>query len=260
MCLRTESTNKPPFMKSEIETGIGVLTYQARHRKTYDTLCLLKSSGYQDVTVYALPYGYEKKFKPLYQHRPESSIDYPNLEEICDSFQYQLVLTDNIEAIPIEETKPLLLCGAGLLPQTFVQNHVIINAHPGYLPYSRGLDAFKWAIVENQPIGVTTHLLGEEVDAGEVIERRIISVYYEDTFHAVAQRVYETEIGMLVGSLKKLNEPHEYVRGGDNVIHRRMPHNIELRLMDAFDNIRKKSVWGGAFQHRNLTATKARLA
>ena len=50
---------------------IGVLTYNIPHRKTYDTLCLLKARGYKDVIVFAMPLHYKKQFKPLYEHRPQ---------------------------------------------------------------------------------------------------------------------------------------------------------------------------------------------
>ena len=30
---------------------IGILTYDVKHRKTYDTLCLLKAKGYDNVNV-----------------------------------------------------------------------------------------------------------------------------------------------------------------------------------------------------------------
>ena len=93
--------------------------------------------------------------------------------------------------------------------------------------------------MDGQPIGVTTHLLGREVDAGEMIERRLIPIRYEDTFHAVAYRVYETEIDMLVAAIEKLNQPREYVKGGDFVIHRRMSHRDELRLMECFEDLKR---------------------
>lgn len=75
------------------------------------------------------------------------------------------------------------------MPKEFVGSYTIINSHPGYIPNCRGLDAFKWAIAENQPIGVTTHLLGKDIDAGKIIERRIIDIYQTDTFHAVAESI-----------------------------------------------------------------------
>ena len=44
------------------EKNIGVLTYNVPHKKTYDVLCLLKASGYENVKVYAMPMKYKKKY------------------------------------------------------------------------------------------------------------------------------------------------------------------------------------------------------
>lgn len=230
-------------MKERKNCKTGILTYASKHRKTYDTLCLLKTKGYEDVNVYGVPFHYEKNFQPLFRHRPEMVMDYPDIEELCKAFHYHYfscgpATEDGGVLDGIEEDRTLLLCGAGLLEQDFVRKHRIINAHPGYLPNCRGLDALKWAIVEGQPIGVTTHFLGEEVDAGEIIERRIVPVYYEDSFHALAQRVYETEIDMLTGSLEKMDGERLYVPGGVYEVHRRMPHKTELRLMEAFERLK----------------------
>ncbi len=86
---------------------------------------------------------------------------------------------------------------------------------------------------------MTTHLLGEYIDAGEVIERRTIPVYFNDTFHSVAQRVYENEISMLVEAIEKIGEEHETILPGNNPIHGRMPHSYETRLSERFDKIVK---------------------
>ena len=38
---------------------IAVLTYNQPHRKTYDTICLLKAKGYENVVVYAQEMTYD---------------------------------------------------------------------------------------------------------------------------------------------------------------------------------------------------------
>lgn len=104
----------------------------------------------------------------------------------------------------------------------------------------RGLDALKWAIYNGNPIGVTTHLLGDEVDAGTIIERKLVPLYWNDTFHSIALRQYEMEVRMLVGAIEKLDEKHEEIHGENYPVHRRMPHTYECRLMDRFFEYIKK--------------------
>lgn len=217
-----------------------VLTYEALHRKTYDTLCLLKVSGYNNVLVWATPMSYKKTFSPIYEHRPPINNDI-STKQICEAFHYEYMSgIGGYENLDVGKEIPILVCGAGLLPEVFIKNHIVINSHPGFIPLARGLDAFKWSIIEDLPIGVTTHLIGDEVDAGEIIERREISVYTNDTFHALAQRVYENEICMLVSSISKMHEKHTYISSGNTVQHKRMPADIECSLLQAFNDYIKR--------------------
>ena len=196
-------------MKTRIEDNrksicLGVLTYEIKHRKTYDTLCLLKANGYQNVTVYAQPLHYKKTFQPLLRHRPADIPGIPELEELCRNFSYSITY-GKIEELEIPEEMVLLVCGAGIIPEDIVKTHKIINSHPGYIPFVRGLDAFKWAIGEGMPIG------------------------------EAAQDVYEKEISMLVESIQKLDEKHMYLEPENHVLHKRMPHEMEEQLLECFE-------------------------
>lgn len=214
---------------------IGILTYNVSHRKTYDTLCLLKAKGYRDVVVYAIPMQYQKTFKPFICHRPETIWDIDTFS-LCENLEYKYVPIDSYEDIRSDKGSIFLVCGAGILPETFISDYVVINSHPGYLPNCRGLDALKWAIYEKQPIGVTCHLIGDEVDAGEVLIREEIPVYLADSFHAVAQRVYEHEILALVNAIELLatHSNTQYISGEGYVLHKRMPVEIDKRLFVYF--------------------------
>lgn len=213
---------------------IGVLTYAAPHKKTWDTLLMLKSRGYDEVEVFARPFSYKKEFTPIYKHRPEFPPEKEfDTKELCDKLAYRYQKISEYEEI--DNYGVFLVCGAGLLPQSFIKRNTVINAHPGYIPNCRGLDALKWAIVEEQPIGVTTHLIGDYVDAGEIIERNTIEIVETDSFYSVAQRVYDTEINMLVSAIEMINEEHIFTDGEGYPVHKRMPHAVELELMDKFN-------------------------
>lgn len=219
---------------------IGVLTYHGvPHRKTYDVLCLLKAKGYQNITVYAVPMHYKKTFKPLIEHRPKMHLDL-DAQMLCNNFDYQYVYGQQFTEFKYENKQILLVCGAGILKKDLLKKCRVVNAHPGYIPNCRGLDALKWAIYERQPIGVTTHLIGDEVDAGEIIERVVIPVHKQDTFHAVAYRVFEEECKLLVSAIEKIDEPHIYIDAGQYPLHRRMPMEIESELMLKFEKLKEK--------------------
>jgi len=222
-----------------------VLTYDAPHRKTYDTLCLLKVRGYSDVLVWAVPMHYKKKFKPIYEHRPQT-YDYMEPEILAEQFGFSYYRAESFDEFEFDRSIPVLVCGAGIIPDDIIKNYNVINAHPGYIPLVRGLDALKWAIIDGLPIGVTTHLLGDEIDAGEIIDRKIIEIHSNDTFHSIAQRVYETEIVMLVDAIEMLSDEHVYISAGDNILHKRMPAEVEEKLMSRFEEYKRSITEEGA--------------
>ena len=170
-----------------------------------------------------------------------------SVEDLCNRLKISFTRVDVNELNIFFKKKAfdhIMIAGAGLLPEDLANNHKIINAHPGYLPNMKGLDAFKWAIYNKQPIGVTTHYISDKADEGILIERRIVPVYFEDTFHNVAFRVYETEIEMLVNSIHLIENnllPHELLNDNRFTANKRMPHNYELIMMNCFEEIRKKS-------------------
>lgn len=73
----------------------------------------------------------------------------------------------------------------------------IINLHPGLIPEVRGLDAMLWAIHDDQPQGVTAHLIDKYVDAGNILERRRIPLHRDDTAFDLQERLYEMQLDML---------------------------------------------------------------
>ena len=213
---------------------IGVITYNIPHRKTYDALCLLKAKGVNDVAVFAEPQRYKKTFKPLINHRPQNANEITP-RELCNNFNYQYYETSPEKALP--PNSKALLCGSGIISGELINNYRIINSHPGYLPNVRGLDALKWAVYDGQPIGVTVHQLGEYIDAGLIIERKLVPLYFNDTFHSVAQRQYEMEITMLVEALYKIENATEFVLPQNYPLRKRMPRELETRLIKRFNNI-----------------------
>lgn len=211
---------------------IHVLTYTTPHRKTYDVLCLLKARGYQDVSVWAVPMSYVKKYKPTVPHRPD---DVPvDSQTYIGNMGYAYTEIKTYADIPpTRKDEVFLLCGGGLLTDSFTASRTVINSHGAYIPYVRGLDSFKWAVYLGLPLGVTTHIIGKEVDAGEIIERRRLEIERTDTFHTAAQKFYELEVRMLVDAIEKAGCPHTYMKGTSDLF-RRMPHALESELYSRF--------------------------
>lgn len=224
---------------------IAVITYNTPHRKTQDVLHGLKAKGYENVKVYALPFVQrENPFKPIYQHRPSKAINV-DIAVYSKNFGYQFeTTTANTlnQQLLNDKADFVIIAGAGLLPDELVETHKIINTHPGFLPKTRGLDSLKWAIVKGVEIGVTTHFVDTEADAGFLIEQQIVPVYSNDTFHSVAQRQYEIEIEMLVNSIEVIPTLNDFPSLSTTEFEatRRMSKAIEENLMSSFDQYKEQ--------------------
>lgn len=234
---------------------LGVLTYDAPHRKTQDLLLRIKALLSDDVLVIATPWEQRKAHKPLISHRPAEphwpAAPLPiNPADLCNSlgYSYSVIPKDELCLNP-PKAKMVLIGGAGILPGEVIRSWPpIINAHPAWIPYGRGLDSLKWAIYKNLPIGATTHIIDDRCDAGTVIERRFIPIYPQDTFHALAHRQYEVEMDMLIGAVEKVREmessfqPIAVEDGGEcETVHRRMPHIKEMIMLRRFESRRDGS-------------------
>ncbi|MDR1877039.1 MAG: formyl transferase [Flavobacteriaceae bacterium] len=223
---------------------IAVITYDHPTRKTQEILLRLKGKNYQKVDVYALPFVLRKPLHPLISHRPaELILDLDN-EQLAANLEYTYIrknveeLSDSFNRISYDA---ILIAGAGLLPEDLVKYHKIINSHPGYLPYVRGLDAVKWAVYEKLPIGVTVHFVDQEADAGLLITRKKLDIFPDDTFHSMCFRLWNLEMQLLVDAIELIEQKKEFiplsVDFGES--HRRMPKEKEKELYRKFEEYKE---------------------
>lgn len=225
---------------------IAVLTYDAAHRKTQDLLFRLLALGYrEELVVVATPWVERKNWKPLFPHRPALALDM-TLAQFCTNLDLTLLLTETEDLVAaLHRVNPefVLIAGAGILPAAVAEQFRVINSHPGYLPFVKGLDALKWAILEGQQIGVTAHFITPGVDEGQLIKQEITPLYFEDSFQSFAFRQYEQEIGLLADAVQLARQELQGVDLKDETYppHRRMPHHMELKMKEAFELLRSKA-------------------
>ena len=67
-----------------------------------------------------------------------------------------------------------------------------INSHPSYLPYGRGATPNVWAIVNQEPAGVTIHWIDEGVDTGNILAQEEVPVTIWDTGETLYHRLEST--------------------------------------------------------------------
>ncbi|MCK5605428.1 hypothetical protein KAR91_26285 [Candidatus Pacearchaeota archaeon] len=212
---------------------IGVITYDVPHKKTQDVLFRLKAHGYNDVECVALPFMERRKFTPLIRHRMVNELPV-DPETFCNRLGYSYTTDMNLDRYD-----KVIIGGANILPKEIIGKHEIINAHPGYLPFVRGLDSLKWAILEGSPIGVTTHVINEEIDGGTLIEQNFISIDYFDTIHSLGYKTYSLELDMLIDAI---TNPYRRLLGKGSTPKRRMSHKLEVKMIAKLEILKTQSL------------------
>lgn len=81
--------------------------------------------------------------------------------------------------------------------------------HPGILPWNRGLDNLKRAILLDLDPAVTFHTIDEDIDAGRMFMIRRVPLYKNDTFHSIFLRHQKVELDGLIDVLKGSGETYQ---------------------------------------------------
>ena len=223
---------------------IGLISYNSRHLKTEQVFEGLIRKRYS-LKFYLLPFRQFKKRSVLFEHRPKQN-NSAHVLDIAHKHGVDVVLLEDFRGSDLDSDCDIyLILGGQILSKKAVENKRIINAHPGVLPTTRGLDAFKWAIYYEEPLGVTLHYIDESVDFGQVISIRRTNVYGSDSLHTLARRHYENEIDMLINFEDLLNKPifdfnYELLRTGQP--RKRMPLEQEREMLNKFEAYKLKFI------------------
>ena len=85
--------------------------------------------------------------------------------------------------------------------------HGNINVHASLLPKYRGAAPIQWAIAEGETVtGVTTMLLNEGLDTGDILLQKEMEIREEDTSVTLAPRLAELGADLLVETLRGLEQ------------------------------------------------------
>jgi phosphoribosylglycinamide formyltransferase-1 len=226
---------------------VGIITYQTGHLKTWQMMRRLLTQSHR-ITLFAFPF---KKRVPgtgecpsRYTDRPFQLIDL-DVQAFCRAQGVGYVAVGGWEPEfasrlgqpgDLDTPDVFLHCTAKIVPRPFLEGRTILNCHPGLLPHNRGVDAFKWAIVNKWPVGVTLHILDEAIDRGTILARMRIPVLSRDSLTDVWQRTYDFE-GDLLGHFERYigNRAHGWHVGDDHPCsHARIPADLDRRIEAVF--------------------------
>jgi phosphoribosylglycinamide formyltransferase-1 len=211
-----------------------LITYEVPHLKTQQVFFNLIRMGLQkDLSLMFAPFTERKKRQVVLAHRPEQFLGAdPN--RLATTYGIRTYALDDWR-IALQNEDIFIICGSNLLPDDFAATGRVLNAHPGLLMQSRGLDSFKWAIFEGKQVGVTLHFIDANVDAGVVVHTEPTPVFIEDSMETFAQRHYEAEID-IISNFKRYIEssdsPTIYTQAN---AHMRMSNAKEREMMSHFD-------------------------
>jgi len=219
--------------------NIGLITYDFPHLKTEQLLQHYIKIVDINFKIFALPYVERKERVTLFPHRPISK-DAVAPEVIAEKHKIPYIKCK--KDTDIDNFCDLyLILGSGIISSKAISGKRIINCHPGIIPVCRGLDAFKWAIYNMQPLGITLHYIDEKIDAGEIISVVTTNVYKTDSVITLARRHYENEINCMANFIEHINfpkNPYKDIEIAENRM--RMPIEKERELARMFEKYIEK--------------------
>lgn len=221
---------------------LGLITYDTRHLKTEQIALQIALRGPRDMVFYGLPFVDRPAREIVFAHRPDMKSGAAS-RDVARAVGAEFVPCASPDDIPADGADLFLIVGAGLLPAAFVSatRGRVLNSHPGIIPVVRGLDAFKWAILDQMPIGNSLHYIDEEADAGEVITIQPTPVFADDTLEQFARRHYEAEIAMMVDYERYIAPDHQSpVLGEERPARMRMKAEQQAQLHSAFESYKAR--------------------
>ena len=183
---------------------IGIITYDHAHLKTEQLACRYnQNEKISEINLYALPFISRAERAVILPHRPDMTHAVPT-ESLAELSKVNFQKWDGKKDVS-EFNDLFVIGGAGVIDIAFAKGKPIVNAHPGIIPLTRGLDSFKWAIYNNDPVGNTLHLIDNDVDKGEILQIQYTPVFSSDGLETLARRHYEYEIDMLANVLEVID-------------------------------------------------------
>ncbi len=83
----------------------------------------------------------------------------------------------------------------------------IINIHPSLLPKYPGLEAWKQALAEAEPVtGCTVHYVDAAIDAGEILGSETVPILPDDTPESLHARIQRAEHVLLPAVIARLGD------------------------------------------------------
>lgn len=110
-------------------------------------------------------------------------------------------------ALVMARADVLVLAGTGIVPAELLKlpSLVTLNAHPGLLPWVRGVCPLEHALLRGVPLGVTVHAVDAGIDTGPIVRRALLPVTSDDRDRiSLSRRLEECAIDVLTQVVEAL--------------------------------------------------------
>lgn len=190
--------------------NIAALVYDFPHKKSQEGIFELHLNDLRPRIVVAAP-RVDLSFYQSKERIAPRGLHYSHPRDVCRCLSLPYVVADHNSGSCARLLKDwgidlAIILGARIIKQPTIAACKIgvLNMHPGILPHNRGLDNLKWSILEDLPIGVTTHLIDEQIDRGRLVCKRNVPVYYDDNLRDVFLRQQDIERQEMLRALEHL--------------------------------------------------------
>jgi len=131
-----------------------------------------------------------------------------------------------------------------------------INLHASLLPKYRGAAPIQWAVVRGETVtGVTTMKIDEGLDTGDILLKREVPIFDEDTAETLAERLSQLGADLMVTTLERLErgdllaQPQDKAQATFAPILKKQDGRIDWALpaREIWNLVRGMRPWPGAF-------------
>ena len=223
--------DKLGILRKKTKMKVCILTYNRPHVKTQMLADELSNRGYQIDFCVSDFVEYQPR-EVLFKHRPKMFNDISH-EDLAAKHQSQLFSTDDWEKKQ-SSYDYMLIGGANILKNKSFFTGKVINCHAGLIPHSRGLDSFKWSIINKKRMGVTLHIIDAETDMGTPIKHKETVLLKNDTIDTFASRHFRNEMDVICDFEFHIENQNTFNFSAEEPT-KRMPKSIEKDLFTKFE-------------------------
>jgi len=124
------------------------------------------------------PYLQSLLKNPLLTNKNKDGV-FRSLREVAKSYGFPLVVCndqnspDSIKQLKAWSPDLIIFTGGNILrkPLLDVPHLGVLNVHLGMLPEVRGMSSPEWSLLNNVPVGVTSHYVDSGLDTGPILQR-----------------------------------------------------------------------------------------